>query len=286
MLLRLFGLWTNLVLRALGGRRRRLEVRGASVAYWTVGKGDGEPWLLLHGLGSTALSWSPLLLRLRRECRLVVVELSELGGTRAAPGGPGGLAIREGTEVAEALLDHEFRGRRVTLAGISLGGWIAVRTALARPEQVARLVLVDAGGFRDQDWARIQELVTLRTLGDVDRFYRALFVRPPLAFRLSRRAFLEAFRSPAVVDVLGAIVEADAYDEHDLGRIAAPTALVWGERDGLFSIEVARSIERAIPGARLYPIAEAGHGVHWEKPRELVAAVLDFRRSFPVPARG
>jgi pimeloyl-ACP methyl ester carboxylesterase len=279
VLLRLFALWTNLVLRALGGRRRRLEVGGASVAYWTVGRSGGEPWLLLHGLGSTALSWSPLLLALRRECRLVVVELSELGGTRSASGG--GLAIREGTEVAKALLDHEFPGRRVTLAGISLGGWIAVRTALERPARLERLVLVDAGGFRDQDWGRIQELVTVRTLADVDRFYRALFVRPPLAFRFSRRGFLEAFRSPAVVDVLGAIVEADAFDARDLGRIAVPTALVWGEQDGLFTLEVARAIERAIPGARLYSIREAGHGVHWEKPRELVAAVLDFRRAAP-----
>ena len=67
---------------------------------------------------------------------------------------------------------------------------MSVRLALERPDLVERLVLVDAGGYRDQDWGRIQELTDVANLSDVDRLYKALFHRTPLIFEMSRRGFL------------------------------------------------------------------------------------------------
>ena len=87
--------------------------------------------------------------RLRRSCRMVVPELSALGGTKC-PGD--GLGVAASGEILQELMEREFGSRPVTLLGLSLGGWMAVRLALAHPERVSRLVLVDAGGYRDQDW--------------------------------------------------------------------------------------------------------------------------------------
>jgi non-heme chloroperoxidase len=63
-------------------------------------------------------------------------------------------------------------------------------------------------------------------------------------------------------------------DAADLGRIAAPTLLVWGDRDGLLPPQEQQRLAAAIPGARsqLYP--ETGHSPHWEHP-ERFAADLD-----------
>ena len=60
-----------------------------SLVYYAIGPADGEPWLVLHGLGSIAASWSPVMRRLRRSCRLLVPELSALGGTRCDGDGLG-----------------------------------------------------------------------------------------------------------------------------------------------------------------------------------------------------
>src|SRR5947209_4875141 len=162
MLVQLFNRVTALYLRLLGAERRtlrlNLETGPVSLVYYVVGPAGGEPWVLLHGLGSVAATWAPVMRRLRRSCRMLVPELSALGGTRC-PGD--GLGIAPAVEILRTLIDRELGGRPVTLAGISLGGWMAVRLALEHPERVSRLALIDAGGYRDQDWEAIQSLVAV-----------------------------------------------------------------------------------------------------------------------------
>src|ERR1700680_3478229 len=106
MLLRLYMIASALLLMASGARRRRLRDGEVSLVYYVLeprrwgrlrrrGAGPAEPWLLLHGLGSVAASWGRSLYVLRRDCRLIVPELSALGGTRA-PGGSLGRGLGGG----------------------------------------------------------------------------------------------------------------------------------------------------------------------------------------------
>jgi pimeloyl-ACP methyl ester carboxylesterase len=275
VLLRFLNLLTGLYLRLLGARRRILEVGEISLVYYAIGPADGEPWVLLHGLGSVAAMWSPEMRRLRRSCRVLVPELSILGGTRC-PGD--GLAIAPALPVLAALLDRELPGRPVTLAGLSLGGWMAVRFALRYPERIARLVLIDAGGYRRQNWQRIQKLVTVDDRAGVDRLYRAMFVHVPLLLRLSRAAFLRVYSSPAVRNVLAGLAETDTFTDADLARLRLPAVVIWGEKDGLFTAATGRRIAAAIPGARLEILSGCGHAPHLEQPRALLAAIERFRR--------
>ncbi len=274
MLLRLFFAWTTLCLRLLGGRRVRHQVGEITLLCYEIGRPGREPWVLLHGLGSTSLSWFRLLAALRRKCHLVVPELSVLGGTQAPDGG---LNIQEAVTAVSWLIENRFGGRPVTLAGISLGGWMATRLALDRPDLVERLVLVSSGGYRDQDWDRILETTTVRDMGGVERMYRALFRRTPLTWKMSRAGFLAAYRSRAVRHVLETATEDDTFDAADLGRLEMPVALIWGEHDGLFSTATARAMEQAIPRAELTVIPDRAHAIHWEAPAEMVRAILAFR---------
>jgi len=276
MLMRLVGLASALYLRfALGARRAELAVPPVSLAYCAVGPQGGEPWVFLHGLGSIGSTWIPVMKALRRSCRILVPELSALGGTEA-PGG--GLGIRQGAEVIARLIEREWGGRPVTVAGLSLGGWMAVRLALARPDLVSRLVLIDAGGYRAQDWERVQRLVTISDLAGVDRLYKAIFVRPPWLLRVSRRTFLKAYTSPGVKQVLTATEEADTFGDRDLARLAMPTAIIWGEHDGLFDLATARAMAAALPESTLSVIPGCGHAVHLECPDRLIEAIEALRR--------
>ena len=264
----------HLLLRGLGCRGFWFRVGDSRLRCWRVGPEAGEPWVMLHGLGSIAASWTTLLRELRKECRIVVPELSWLGGSDVPDGA---LAVQDGTEVACALIEREFPGRPVTLVGNSLGGWVALRLALARPDLVSRLVLVGPGGYREQDWAHIETLIRVTDLSDTDRLLAAMFVRPPISQRILRHGFLAAFTSKAVRGALGKMSEDDAIAAEDLARIQAPTALVWGEHDGIFFVEVAERIAAAMPHGVLYRVETAGHIVQWESPKSLVDAVRDFR---------
>lgn len=278
MLLRLFRLVSILYLRLAGARRMRLNAGPVSLVYYRLGPPDGEPWVLLHGLGSVAVSWDLVLRKLRRGCRLLVPELSSLGGTKC-PGD--GLSVEKGAEVVAQLIEKEFGGGAgggVNIAGLSLGGWMAVRLALERPELVARLALIDAAGYRDQDWDTIQSLVEIEDLSGVDRLYKALFARTPWIMKKSRRAFLRAYTSPGVKSILSELSERDTYDDTDLSGIRVPVALIWGDRDGLFPLATAHRMAAALPDARLFVLPSCGHACHIEHPRQLLEAIQELRR--------
>jgi len=274
---------TAAALRARGMRAHTVEVGPWHVRVWRGGRPGGEPWLLLHGMGATAATFLPLLAGLLDECEVVIPELSANGGTT---GPRAAIGVAEGVEVVGRLVERELGGRPVTLCGVSLGGWIAAKLAAARPGVAARLVLVVPGGYRHQDWERIERTVRVRTLADIQAMWEALFVRPPWYLRLGRFGLYLLYRTPTVQDVLATVREEDAFDDADLARITVPVALLWGERDTLFRVEVGHAMQRALPDATLTVIRDAGHGAQWEKSAEFLAAVAAFRRARPLPAPG
>jgi pimeloyl-ACP methyl ester carboxylesterase len=269
----LYRFGAHAALRAAGARSLHFRDGAQDFTVWRLGPRGGEPWVLLHGLGAMAAGWLPLARVLKRDCRLVVPELSTLGGSRVTGGG---LAMIDGLPVLSALLDQQFPGERVTLAGNSLGGWMAMRLALARPDRVARLMLIAPGGFRHQDWERIEHLLRVRDLEGAARIVAAMFLHPPLPRPLMARAFRAAFTSEAVRGTLDKLCEADTVDEDDLARLDLPVALVWGESDGVFEVSTAERMAAALPDVHLYRLP-AAHVVQWDRPGQLVAAVLDFR---------
>jgi pimeloyl-ACP methyl ester carboxylesterase len=270
---RIYRFGAHAALRASGARRLRYRDGDQDFIVWRMGAPGGEPWMLLHGLGAMAAGWLPLARGLKHECRMVIPELSALGGSRVTGGG---LALGDGIPVLESLLDQQFPGQRVTLAGNSLGGWMAMRLALARPDRIARLVLIAPGGFRDQDWERIEHLLRVRDLEGAARIVAAMFLHPPLPRPLMARAFRAAFTSPAVRGTLDKLCEADTLDEGELARIEVPVALVWGESDGIFDMSTAERMAAVLPRAHLYRLP-AAHVVQWDRPGQLLAAVEEFR---------
>ena len=265
----------HLLLRGIGSRPRRYDIEGCDLLTWEVGAEDGEPWVMLHGIGSMAAAWTVLMRdgRLRRRHRMLALELSVLGGSRV-PGDA--LAVADGAAVTAELVRRRFHGRPVVLVGASLGGWTALRIALDHPEMVSRLVLITPGGYAEQDWGRIARLIAVGNLDDARKLVDAMFLRPPLPRSWLLRGFRVAFGSPAVTGALAKLSQADGLADADLAHVEAPTALIWGEHDGIFHVEVAERMAAALPRSAIYRIDTAAHIVQWESPRRLLAAVRDF----------
>lgn len=274
MILRLLTAGTAVLMRSMGARRTIEPVAGLRLVVNELGPPDGEPWVLLHGMASTSVSWAAVARRLGRGCRVLLPELSVLGGTES---GHPSLNVQEGVAAVAALIRSRLRGRPATVAGISLGGWIATRLTLAHPALVDRLLLVNCAGYRYQDWARIERLVRIDDLEGVDRLYQALFHRTPFALKLTRRGFLAAYRSPSVRHVIDTLRIEDSFDADDLRRLELPVGLIWADHDHMFEPEVARAMHAALPRGQLEMVPECGHGIQWERPRALIEATLRFR---------
>src|SRR5687767_13972044 len=119
-----------------------IEVGGQRVHYRDEGpRDDALPLVLIHGTSASLHTWEGWAGALRGERRVISFDLPGFGLTGPSPRGEyGGAAYaRFVLEMLDAL-----KVRRCVLAGNSLGGEVAWRTALAAPQRVERLVLIDA----------------------------------------------------------------------------------------------------------------------------------------------
>jgi pimeloyl-ACP methyl ester carboxylesterase len=185
-------------------------------------------------------------------------------------------------------------GRRFVLAGNSLGGQIAWATAVAEPQRVARLVLVDAGGYPFESATakpdvplgfRVAMMPGVRTLmqytlprGVIEKSLRNVYgdpskVTPELVDLYADMALREGNRRALGLRMaqLGVGVNAE-----DIRRLKLPTLILWGGRDRLIAPEFGRRFARDIEGAKLVMFDDLGHVPHEEAPARTVAAVREF----------
>ena len=194
------------------------------------------------------------------------------------------MSVRAGSASAAASRPDTCWSRKLRVSSISRSASRPNRKPRYRwnePALVSRLILIDSGGYRDQDWEAIRSLVTIRDDADVERLYGALFRRVPWIFRLSRTTFRRVFQSPVVTGIMADLQESDLFGPEDIARLQMPVGVIWGEHDGLFAAAVGRQIARAARHGAFYLVPGAGHGLHWEAPRQLVAAMEEAERELP-----
>ena len=173
--------------------------------------------------------------------------------------------------------------QRAALVGHSGSAFTARRVAVTHPERVARLVLSGspAGSLPEQvaEWLEatmgaLQDPVP----ADFIRGFQAGAAHIPLPETFLEGLVAESRKLPARVwrDAADGLVAFD--DTADLGRIAAATLLVWGDRDGLLPPEEQQRLAAAIPGARSRVYPETGHSPHWERPERFAADLDTFMR--------
>ncbi|TNF27581.1 MAG: alpha/beta fold hydrolase, partial [Deltaproteobacteria bacterium] len=168
----------RLNLKRIGARTEIVDAGPAKMHVYRL-RGDGErPLVLLHGVGSSAATFPPLVARLRPHFGDILMPEAPGHGFSPAPEAP--LDTEAFLDCVTACLDTEIEAPFV-LYGNSLGGGMALRYAIARPERVAALAVLSPAGAR-VDAEALAALVRdfeLPTSKDARAFVRRLFHRPP-----------------------------------------------------------------------------------------------------------
>jgi non-heme chloroperoxidase len=252
-------------------RRINLPTR-LRLEYVEHGDPTGAPVLLLHGLADSWRSFEPVLPHLPASIRAFA--LSQRGhGDADRPAA--GYGPRDFAADLAAFVDALGLGRAVVV-GHSLGALVAQRFALDHPARTRGLVLVGWRGYpRPSAVAALGALEDPIDPGFVRAFQEASLARPvPPAFLDAM--VRESLKVPARVwrEVVAA-VRADDFSA-ELGTIAAPTLIAWGDRDATCPRSEQEALAATIAGARLLVYPGAGHCLHWEEPARFAADLAAF----------
>ena len=247
--------------------------------------GTGPVVVLLHAFPCDSRMWEPQAQALAASgCRVLAYDLPGFGASALPAAMPSLDAVAE-----VVVADLALRGvDRAVLAGVSLGGYLAMAMVRAQPELVAALVLCDTKATADGEQA----------LANRERIAAAVEAEPSSVARILEQAVLPGllgettFRDrPEVVEqVRGWLRAADAttvawYQRAMAGRpdsraaleaAALPTLVVRGDEDALSSLAEADILVGTSPDATLLAVPGAGHLANVEDPSAVTEAVVRF----------
>ena len=249
---------------------------------------DPEPIVLIHGTSASLHTWDGWTEALKDQHRVIRMDLPGFGLTGPAPDGD--YRMTRYADFIAALLD-QLGVRRAVLAGNSLGGGVAWRTAVQHPERVSRLVLVDASGYPLQS--------TLVPLGF--RLAQIAWLKPVMGKLLPRRMIESSVRNvyanpdrvtPELVDRYYELTlrtgnresltqrmklrETDAQSAGLIPTIRQPTLILWGAQDRLITEPSGQRFHQDIAGSQYVVFDGLGHVPQEEDPARSVSEVMKF----------
>lgn len=248
---------TRTALRKSGMTRQTAN----GVVWFTGGKGE-RTVVLVHGVNDQAGTWSAVTPKLKKDFRLVAVDLPGHGESEPKTGP---LPMRSMIDALAAVIDRESPDKPVVLVGNSMGGWVSILYATEHPERVAHLILEDSSGMA---WDirhvplfpkdREEALKLLRLVHGPDAKIPDFLVDAVLkATDMPQKRVLEA-------GILEWIVDAR------LPKLTMPVTLIWGANDGLLPLAYANTLQSRIAGSKLNVIDKAAHIPHRQAPDEFL----------------
>lgn len=227
--------------------------------------GDGPSTVvLLHGgTGDSQTYWAAQVEELSKNFRLLLMDHRGFGRSDSLEE----FSIAGCASDVVALLD-EYSVPSADLVGLSLGGAIAIQTALARPDRVGRLVLADTfSSVRTERFQRFIDYALIASLreGGHDLMFNInlIFAHGERYLADSRDSFSEAMIAWRETEVDRYVKSLQAIRDWDvdsrLGEITAPSLVIWGSDDIEVPRVYAERLAAGLPNAILTVIPEAGH---------------------------
>lgn len=272
---------------------RFIQINGINVHYKQMG--SGEPViLLLHGFGASVFSWREVMTPMANYATVIAFDRPAFGLTqRPMPGewqGQNPYSPEAQVALVIGLMDA-LEIDRAILIGNSAGGSVALSTALANPQRINGLVLVDAavysgGGapawirplLRLPQYDRVGQLISRSLLQNGDRLIETAWHDPT---RISPEV-IEGYQKPllannwdrALWELTKASSESGLADR--LAELKLPVLVVSGDDDRIVPTDQSVRLSEEIDGARLVVFTACGHVPQEECPDQFLQAVKPF----------
>ncbi|HEY1811707.1 MAG TPA: alpha/beta fold hydrolase [Kofleriaceae bacterium] len=260
-----------------------VDVNGTRLYVEDTGPGStGQTIAFSHGLLWSTELFAPQIAALRGRYRCIAWD--HRGQGQSAADRRHCIGIELVTQDAIALLEHIAPGP-IHLAGLSMGGFVAMRIAARRPELVRSLILMETSADPEPEenapryrlLATTSRLIGLRPI--VKRVLpimlgKTVLADPSRKADVARFAKIMTARKDAWRATNGVIDRAGCADE--LGRIRTPTLVIVGDEDVATVPAKARRLADGIAGAKLVEIAGAGHSSTVEQPARVTAAIEEL----------
>jgi pimeloyl-ACP methyl ester carboxylesterase len=261
---------------------------GVEIAYYD--SGAGTPIVFLHSFGHNKSLWFPQLTHyLERGFRVVAPDMPGHGHSTFDPAHH----TVDGIAASYIELLQTLGLGKVILAGISMGGYVALRMWARQPDLIAALVLSNTKAERDSD-----EIVARRRaqIASIQQHGLAAFIETGAPKRLSPKTLAG---KPWVLDLItmmnftvsaeanAATLEAmagKADDTATLATIDVPTLITWGSDDAFIPKTSSGVMNQGIRNSSLQVVQDTGHVSNLESPAEYNRILDQFLASLPSPA--
>ena len=250
-------------------------------------RGRGRPLLLLHGLGGTGSSWSPILDALAAEREVIAVDLPGHGKTPALVGETTVYTLADA--VTAFVSQHGLA--EVDAVGSSMGARLVLELA-RRGGVVGSVIALNPGGFWrgwerhaffSSVWASIRLVRLLQPV--MPAICRSGLGRTMLLFQFSARPWrlapqiaLDEMRSyatsPVFDELLHSLAHGRTQEGAPRGSIRHPLVIGWGRQDRVCFPRQAQRALAHFPDARLQWFEHCGHFPHWDAPEATTELIL------------
>ena len=264
---------------------------GMSVHYRDQGCQHCPAILLVHGSNSSLQTFEPLVRHLQDRYRLISYDQPGHGLTGRHPRDD---YSAQGMFEAVAAVVEATGVEQFAIAGNSMGGWVAWRYVLARPENVSALILIDASGAPSAPNAEKRTLYLGARImrWSVGRFL-GQFVTPRSVIRQSLLdsmadeagvteemvdRYWELLRYPGNRRAAGLLAKVDRESSYGprLSEVTVPTLILWGAEDRVIPPDNARTFHQMIPNSELQIFDGVGHLAMEEAPERSAKAIELF----------
>jgi pimeloyl-ACP methyl ester carboxylesterase len=261
------------------------DIDGVRIHYQE--KGTGTPLVLIHGYTSLTYTWKDVFEPLSKSYRVIAVDLKGFGFS----GKPDGDYTRRAQAVLVAhLLDH-LHIEKAWLCGNSMGGEVALNVALANPQHVAGLILIDSAGVEVPGRGTLAPAyLSIPVVG------RLLIALSLTSDKLVRQGLEKSFydRSKVTPDRVAsyyrplktrggqlAALRARAQwlqfpVEANLDKINVPTLILWGSQDQLIPLAAGRKLNSLIKDSSLVIFDNCGHLPQEEMPARVIEEITQY----------
>lgn len=272
---------------------RFVEVAGQLVHVEQAGAGEpagdpaGDPVLLVHGFGASTYSWRKVMPDIARSRRAIALDLSGFGYTER-PRDPERYSRDGQVALILGLLDA-LGIERAHLVGHSYGGALSLALAARHPDRVRSLLLLDSAAptYPNDRRTRLAGIRWLNGLFLRSVALREKGVRRALQASVSDDSLVTPKLVAAYLDRLRIEGISHAYygltapvrnpgEAVELGKITAPTLVIWGAEDRLIPLEDGRQATARIPGARFEVFEQTGHMPMEERPEDVLRLAGEF----------